>query len=88
MILGLSKSNSYKKVNWANLVAQPGFATKAFHSKAKLKRLNILGSYVRLSFWDSEILKVLRLSALTGLIRIVLLRLSEISKAEMGLRQI
>ena len=35
----------------------PGFATKAFHSKAKLKRLNILGSYVRLSFWDSEIFK-------------------------------
>ena len=66
----------------------PGFATKAFHSKAKLKRLNILGSYVRLSFWDSEILKVLRLSALTGLIRVVLLRLSSISKAEMGSRQI
>ena len=70
------------------LTSGSGFATKAFHSKAKLKRLNILGSYVRLSFWDSEILKVLRLSALTGLIRIVLLRLSEISKAEMGLRQI
>ena len=65
-----------------------GFTTKAFLSKATFKSLNFLGSCGAWAFGIERFLKVLRLSALTGLIRNLLLRLSEISLAEIGLRQI
>ena len=66
----------------------PGFTTKAFLSKATFKSLDFLGSCGGWAFGIERFLKVLRLSALTRLIRNLLLRLSEISLAEIGLRQI
>ena len=77
-------SHSYETI----LSSPTGFTTKAFLSKATFKSLNFLGSCGGWAFGIERFLKVLRLSALTRLIRNLLLRLSEISLAEIGLRQI
>ena len=82
------KSLDPKKSLFGPNNSQTGFTTKTFLSKATFKSLNFLGSCGAWAFGIERFLKVLRLSALTGLIRNLLLRLSEISLAEIGLRQI